>query len=118
MTAPLGVERAARVARAILGRPPLNVLDRALSRALADAVTGLARDREIAAIVVSGGSSRGFSAGVEVADHVPETVASMLDDFHAAIRALLDAEVVTIAAIHGLALGGGFELALACDLVN
>ena len=111
------IERSGAVARVTLDRPPLNVLDRALSRALAEAVTDLARDRDLAAIVLGGGASRGFSAGVEVQDHVPESVAGMFEDFHAAIRAILGCECVTVAAIHGLALGGGLELALACDLM-
>jgi cyclohexa-1,5-dienecarbonyl-CoA hydratase len=117
MSAGVRIERGGAVARVILDRPPLNVLSREVNRALADAIETLALDRAIAVIVLSGGAARGFSAGVEVADHVPPTIAGMLEDFHRAIRAIARCECVTVAAIHGLALGGGFELALACDLV-
>jgi cyclohexa-1,5-dienecarbonyl-CoA hydratase len=117
VSAALEVHRDGAVARVSLARPPLNVLDRALDRALAEAIERLAADPGLVAIVLDGGSARGFSAGVEVADHVPGSVAGMLEDFHGAVRALLRSECVTVAAIHGFALGGGLELAMACDLV-
>ena len=117
MSTPLHVMREGALARVSLARPPLNILDRALDRALAEAVTDLAADTDVAVLVLGGGTARGFSAGVEVADHVPGRVDGMLEDFHAAIRALWRADCVTVAAVHGFALGGGLELALACDLI-
>jgi cyclohexa-1,5-dienecarbonyl-CoA hydratase len=111
------VRREGAVARISLERPPLNVLDMPLNDALTVAVTGLAEDPDVVAIVIDGGEARGFSAGVEVADHMPGRVSEMLERFHGAVRALWRADCVTIAAIHGMALGGGFELALACDFI-
>jgi cyclohexa-1,5-dienecarbonyl-CoA hydratase len=115
--APLRIAREGAVARLSLACPPLNVLDRSLNRALAEAVRAHGADPEVAAIVLDGGASRGFSAGVEVADHVPGRVEGMLEDFHGAIRALWDVDCPTLAAVHGFALGGGLELAIACDFV-
>ena len=89
MSAGLRIERDGAVARLILDRPPLeNVLSREMNRALAIAADELAASAEVAVVVLSGGTSRGFSAGVEVADHVPETLPEMLADFHSAIRAI------------------------------
>ena len=94
-----------------LARPPVNVLNLDLLAAL---------DRELAAaseaIVVLRGDGKLFSAGVDVADHVPERVEAMIRDFHQVLNRLERMPAVTIAAVHGAALGGGLELALACDL--
>lgn len=117
MSAPLLAAREGAVVHLTLARPPLNVLDRDLNRAIAAAVHAHSKDPTVAAIVLDGAGARGFSAGVAVADHTPDRVAGMLENFHAAVRALWRAECPTLAAIHGFALGGGLELAIACDLV-
>ncbi|MEO5988630.1 MAG: enoyl-CoA hydratase-related protein [Candidatus Eisenbacteria bacterium] len=109
--------REGAVSRLTLHRPPLNVLDLGLNGALADALRDACLDPSVAALVIEGGDARGFSAGVEVADHTPDKVEGMLAAFHGAVRAVLAAPMPTLAAVHGFALGGGFELALACDLV-
>jgi cyclohexa-1,5-dienecarbonyl-CoA hydratase len=114
---PLDLRRDGGVRRVTLSRPPLNVLDRELNRALAAEIRAADADASVAVVILDGGAARGFSAGVEIADHVPGRIEGMLEDFHGAIRALLAADCVTIAAIHGFAQGGGLELALACDLV-
>ena len=114
---PVRVVREGAVVRLSLDRPPLNILDRPLNAALAAAIRACSAETATALIVLDGGGARGFSAGVEVADHVPGKVAEMLEDFHAVIRTLWEADCPTLAAVHGFALGGGLELALACDFV-
>src|SRR5204862_5476820 len=83
---------------------------------LASALAEIEADSKIYSIVFRG-EGKGFSAGVDVAAHTPDRVASMLEKFHAVIRALVASRKVTIAAVHGNCLGGGAELAMICDIV-
>lgn len=111
------VQREGRTAAVTLNRPPLNILDIPTIELLGEALAGLGREDGLQAVVVRGAGDRAFSAGVAVQDHTPDKVGPMLESLHGAIRRLRDLDAVTIAAVHGHCLGGGMELALACDLV-
>lgn len=104
------------VARVTLSNPSLNVIDIPMMEELAVALAEIEADTRIS-VVVFGGAGKSFSAGVDVAAHTPDKVASMLGKFHRVIRALVATNKVTMAAVHGNCLGGGAELAMVCDLV-
>jgi cyclohexa-1,5-dienecarbonyl-CoA hydratase len=107
-----------RVARITFARPPLNVFNIAMMREIAAALNDCLQQRNLAAIVFDAAAgSRGFSAGVSVEEHVPETVFQMLDSFHAVFRLLAQISRPVIALVDGPALGGGCELVAACDIV-
>jgi cyclohexa-1,5-dienecarbonyl-CoA hydratase len=105
-----------RVAHIRLNRPPLNIITVEVSTELEAAMEECNQRPEVAAIVFSGAGDN-FSAGVDVAAHAPNSVRQMLVSFHSAVRAVVNSRKVTIAAVHGNCLGGGAELASACDLV-
>jgi len=109
--------RDGRTATVTLNRPPLNILDIPTIARLGEVVSELDRDEELQLVVFRGAGDRAFSAGVAVQDHTPELVGPMLEGLHGAIRKLRDLSAVTVAAVQGHCLGGGMELALACDLV-
>jgi cyclohexa-1,5-dienecarbonyl-CoA hydratase len=98
-----------------LDRPPLNILDIAMIRSLDEAIQQALPNCGF--LIFQGAGQKGFSAGAEVADHVPERVSEMLQAFHAVFRRLARADCITIAAVHGHCLGGGMELATFCDLM-
>jgi cyclohexa-1,5-dienecarbonyl-CoA hydratase len=104
------------VARIVLRRPPLNIIDIPMMEELAQSLAEIESRPDVSMIVVSG-QGTAFSAGVDVAAHTPDKVNEMLTKFHAVIRALVAAKTVTIAAVHGHCLGGGAELAMVCDVV-
>jgi cyclohexa-1,5-dienecarbonyl-CoA hydratase len=104
------------VAVVTLDRPPLNVLDIPTSQALAGALKSMRDLADVRVVVLRGAGERAFSSGVEIGDHVPARARAMLEAFHGVIRELVGLDRLTVAAVRGRALGGGFELALACDL--
>lgn len=98
-------------------RPPLNVLDIALLREIDAALSSCAAEAEVDVVVLRGAGERAFSAGVDIRDHTPEKVPEMLEIVHGVIRKLLSLPQITIAAVRGVCLGGGLEIASSCDLL-
>lgn len=111
------LHRDGRVATITVDRPPLNILDLETLAALGEAARDLAGDADLGLAVVRGAGPKAFSAGVSVQDHTPDKVADMLALFHGALQALARIPAPTLAAVHGHCLGGGMELAAACDFV-
>jgi len=110
------VQRGDGIVRITLNRPPLNILDVPWLNALND-ILRRADEDSVRVVILRSALPRAFSAGVEVRDHVSETAPAMLEAVRENARVLLTLQPITIAAIGGLTLGGGAELAFLCDLV-
>lgn len=96
--------------------PPLNALGREQLLALEEKIREAARRRDTKLIALA---SRGkdFSSGLDVGELAPPKSEPLIRAFHSLIRLLLTTDVPTVALVHGNALGGGAEIALACDFV-
>jgi enoyl-CoA hydratase/carnithine racemase len=105
------------VALVTLDRPPLNALSADLLAALAKEAHALAGDSAVKAVVITG-NDRAFAAGADVTEFSPDRESARLvaASFRSACDAIAAIPRPVIAAIQGYALGGGLEIALACDL--
>src|SRR6266849_2569074 len=104
--------------RITLADPPLHILDITMLEELRDALMTVIEGKpDRHCLIFDAEGEKAFSAGASVHDHVGDRVATMLDRFHDCFRMLARIDVVTVSIVRGAALGGGCELALACDFV-
>lgn len=104
------------VARITYDRPKHNVFNIDLMNELNALLDKLAADDDLKCVVFFG-EGPSWCAGVEVGDHKPECVDQMIEVFDGMLQRIHGLDVPTIAAVHGICLGGGMEAAIACDIV-
>ena len=110
------------IATIALNNPPLNVVTLTLTRELGEALDALAADDAVRAVIVTGSGDKAFCAGSDIGEFpdlmapgqvVPKKLGPQNDIFNRLDRF----PKPTIAAINGLAFGGGVEIAMCCDLI-
>lgn len=104
-------EREGAVAVILIDNPPVNAGSLAVREGLLAALTAVASDPSVAAVVIMG-DGRSFISGSDLKEFDLPLAEPQLP---AVIRAVEDCPKTVVAALHGAALGGGFELALGCD---
>ncbi|MDE3110908.1 MAG: enoyl-CoA hydratase/isomerase family protein [Acidobacteriota bacterium] len=104
------------IARITLNLPPLNIIDILMLGEIHGAIKQVQSEEE-AKVLVFDHQGKTFSAGVSVRDHTPDKVSEMIEKFHGIFRLLHSLALPTVALVDGMALGGGCELATACDMV-
>jgi cyclohexa-1,5-dienecarbonyl-CoA hydratase len=109
-------EIVAGVATLTFDRPKHNVLNIGMMNAFNDQLAALAAEASLKCVVLAA-KGPSWCAGVEVADHRPELVDEMIATFNHIFELIHAIPVPTIAAVQGACLGGGMEVAIACDII-
>ncbi|MGO4603836.1 enoyl-CoA hydratase-related protein [Terrabacter sp. 2YAF2] len=111
----------AHVAEIVLDRPEaMNAVSTAMARAIAAATARVAADETVRCVLLTSSHEKAFCVGADLKERNAFTDADLMEQrpvARAAYGGVLDLPVPAIAAVDGFALGGGFELALSCDVV-
>ncbi|HWG91790.1 MAG TPA: enoyl-CoA hydratase/isomerase family protein [Candidatus Thermoplasmatota archaeon] len=102
-----------------LSHPPVNALSPAMLKEISQALDELTTQKNVRALIITASGSNAFCAGAdikEVASAGPGGAAEIVSLGHETFSKLENFRAPTIAAINNLTLGGGLELALACDI--
>ncbi len=117
----VGVRRHGYVAELVLDRPKaMNAVSTDMARSIGAACDALGADPRVRVTVVTSSNERAFCVGADLKERNSFTDAELVRQrpvSRGAYTGVLELPMPTIAAVHGFALGGGFELALACDLI-
>jgi crotonobetainyl-CoA hydratase len=118
------VERRGAVLEIVLDRPPANAITPAVGAELHAVFSGFRDDPDLRVAILTGAGNRIFSAGWDLKEVAQATDPGEVNDAvmeqpggFAGITELWDLDKPVIAAVNGVAVGGGFEIALAADVI-
>ena len=112
----LNFDNVGGVARITLNRPKVNMMNIDMMNELNSQLEALLEDEDLKCVVIDA-EGKHFCTGVEVADHKPDKVSEMITTFNRIFELIDLLEVPIIAKVQGYCLGGGMELAIACDVI-
>lgn len=110
------VDTADGVKRITFKRPKHNVFDIEMMKEINAELSASMRDADLKCIVFLG-EGPSWCAGVEVGDHKPEMVDDMIAEFNGIFERTEKLDIPLVAGVHGNCLGGGMEMAIACDII-
>ncbi|MDF2681771.1 MAG: enoyl-CoA hydratase [Brevibacillus sp.] len=114
----IAVQKKEGIGLITINRPEVrNALDLGTLREMEEALDKWRHDEDVRAVIFTGAGEKSFAAGADIAQLQKRTmIDALLPNMTATYRKIEEYEKPTIAAINGFALGGGLELALACDI--
>ena len=120
MSGPVHITRNGAILEVVLDRPKANAIDAATSRAMGEVFAGFRDDPELRVAIITGGGEKFFSAGWDLKEAAlgePPDADYGVGGF-GGLQQLPDLNKPVIAAVNGLAVGGGMELALSAELAG